>query len=74
MRRFFKFRLGEDDQDIAKVLDDLSDGEASEFVKDAIRERIGIPTVSARLARVEGQVKMLAELLRQVLAKLGGST
>lgn len=72
MRRFFKFRLGEDDQDIAQVLDDLSDGDASEFVKGAIRERIGIPTVSTRLARVEEQIKGLAALVKQALAKLGG--
>lgn len=52
-RQSFRFRVTKDDEDIAAVLDAMSDGDASQFVKEAIREKVGVPTTNSRLAKIE---------------------
>ncbi|CAG0941805.1 hypothetical protein ANRL1_00701 [Anaerolineae bacterium] len=52
-RQSFRFRIAKGDADIAAVLDSMSDGDASQFVKEAIREKVGVPTPTSRLAQIE---------------------
>lgn len=71
-RQMFKMRINQGDADIATILDGLTDGDASEFVKNAIRDRVGIPTSESRLAKIETKLEELLTLLKEVMQKLGG--